>query len=175
VIPILAMAALIATVVAGAWWSVRTASGRRTVGAVIGAPTRSLSRTPLRASLALGAAALATVATVMLARDEKMTLQPATSLFFAAEAVIAAAVAFAMIRRRLASVRVLATVISTIAILALASSPLSLARSACACATPAGPAYVPPSLLGMDGIAWATVALVGVPVLLLISMATPRS
>jgi hypothetical protein len=171
---VILLVAGIAIVTFGVWCAIRTVIGRRMVGAVIGAPSRPLSRPLLRAALALAATLLAVVAAASLALDQSMALQPAASLFFLAEAAVAAAIAFAIARQRLAPARVLAAIVGVIAIVGLASSPLSLARSACACARPAGPPYVPPTLLGMDGAAWATVALVGVPVLLVVTLASWR-
>ena len=164
----------IASLILGYWWAVRTVIGRRSVGAVVATPSRPLSWPLLRTALALVAALLAVVAAAILTQDQSMALQPAASLFFLAEAAVAAAIAFAIARQRLAPARVLAAIVGVIAIVGLASSPLSLARSACACARPAGPPYVPPTLLGMDGAAWATVALVGVPVLLVVTLASWR-
>lgn len=169
-IAIMALIAGIASLILGVWWAVRTVIGRRTFGAVLAAPTRPLSWPLLRATLALAAALLAVVAATMLAQDQTMALQPAASLFFIAEAAAATAITIAIARRRFAAVRVSGAIVAVIGVIGLASSPLSLARTACACTRPAGPPYIPPTLLGLDATAWATAALVGVPVLIVVAM-----
>jgi hypothetical protein len=174
VVYLILLVASIAILTFGVWWAVRTGIGRRTVGVVIGAPSRPLSWPLLRAAIALAAALLAGVAAASLALDQSMALQPAASLFFLAEAAVAAAIAFAIARQRLAPARVLAAIVGVTAIVGLASSPLSLARTACGCARPAGPLYVPPTWLGLDATAWAAVALAGVPVLLIVAIVSWR-
>lgn len=164
----------IASLLVGVWWAVRTVIGRRTVGAIMAAPSRQLPWPLLRAAIALAAGLLAIVAAAVLAQDQSMELQPAESLFFIAEAAVAAAVAIAIARRRFVPVRVVGTMVAAFWVIGVASAPLSLARTACACSTPAGPPYVPPTLLGLDATAWATAALVGVPVMLLVAMVSWR-
>ena len=164
----------VAIVAFGVWWAVRTVIGRRTVGAIIGAPSRPLSWPLPRAALGLTAALLAAVAATMLAQDQSLALQPASSLFFIAEAAAAASIALAIARQRLAATRVLGAIIAAIWVVGVASAPISLARSACACATPAGPPYIPPTWLGLDATAWATGALVGAPILLVAAMVSWR-
>ena len=86
-----------------------------------------------------------------------------------AEAAVAAAIAFALARRRTTPTRVLAAIVIGVGALGLATSPPSLARSACACTSPAI-RFVPPLWLGLDATTWATMALVGVPALLAIAL-----
>ena len=168
------LVASIAILTFGVWWAVRTGIGRRTVGVVIGAPSRPLSWPLLRAAIALAAALLAVVAAALLAQDQDMELQPAASLFFITEAALATAISILIARRRLGPARVLGAIVAGFGVLGLASTPLSLARTACGCATPAGPLYVPPTWLGLDATAWAAVALVGVPVLLIVAIVSWR-
>jgi hypothetical protein len=168
------LVASIAIVALGVWWAVRTEIGRRTVGAVVGSPSRPLARPLLRAALASTAALLAVVAAVRLAEDQSFELEPAASLFFIIEAAVAAAIAIAVARRKPAPARAMGAILAGGEILGLVSSPLWLARTACACARPAGPQYVPPTWLGLDATAWATAALVGLPILLVAAMLSWR-
>jgi hypothetical protein len=55
----------------------------------------------------------------------------------------------------------------------LASSPVLLAESACACARPAVP-YIPPAFLGLTAPGWALVALIATPALSLAAVTGRR-
>lgn len=159
----------VAMLTLGVWAVTRTEIGHRSIEAVVTAPSRPLSWPFLRAALASAAALLAFVAAARLAEDRSMDVEPAASLFFIAEAALAATIALAIASRRPTPARVLGTIVVGVGALGLATSPVSLARSACACTSPAVP-YVPPTWLGLDATTWATVALVGVPVLLAIAL-----
>lgn len=159
----------VAILTLGVWAVARTEIGHRAVETVIAAPSRPLSWRLVRAALATAAALLAMIAAARLADDRSIELEPAASLFFVAEAAVAAVTAVALARRRLASARVLGVLAVGLGGVGLATSPLSLARSACACARPVIP-YVPPTWLGLDAATWAAAALVGVPILLGIAL-----
>lgn len=151
------------------WTVARMEIGGRAIEAVVAAPSRPLSWPLLRTALVAAAALLAVVAAVRLNEDQSAELQPAASLFFVAEAAFAAAIAPAIALRRRAQAHLLGAIVVGGGALELAAFPLSLGGTACACARSAVP-YVPPPWLGLDATTWATAALVGVPVLLVVAL-----